>query len=102
MVIAKLSAKKSEPMSRFIICFLVKLFRVVQRLLYGGNHFALNRKRFAGNSRARRSRMSAAAELRGDFVHVHLVAFRAQADAREFGFDLLEDARDDDRLDGAD
>jgi len=46
--------------------------------------------------------MSAAAELRGDFVHVHLVAFRAQADAREFGFDFLEDARDDDRLDGAD
>src|ERR1700720_2924540 len=78
------------------------LFRVAQRLFHGGNHFALNRKRFAWNSCARRRRMSAAAELRGDFVDVHLVAFRAQADAREFGFDFLEDARDDDRLDGAD
>jgi hypothetical protein len=46
--------------------------------------------------------MAAAAELRGDFVHVHLVAFGAQADARQFGFDFLKDAGDDDRLDGAD
>ena len=46
--------------------------------------------------------MAAAAELRGDFVHVHLVVFGAQADARQFRFDFLKDAGDDDRLDGAD
>ena len=46
--------------------------------------------------------MAAAAELRGNFVHVHLVALGAEADAGQFGFDLLKDARDDDRLNGAD
>ena len=46
--------------------------------------------------------MAAAAELRGDFVHVHLVAFGAQADARQFRFHFLKDAGDHDRFDGAD
>ena len=46
--------------------------------------------------------MAAAAELRGDFVHVHLVAFGAEADADQIGFDFLENAGDDDRLDVAD
>ena len=56
----------------------------------------------AGNSRARRRRMAAAAKLRGDFVDVHPVAFRAQADASHIGFDFLKHAGDDDRLDVAD
>ena len=46
--------------------------------------------------------MAAAAELRGDFVHIHLVAFRAEADADQIGFDFLENAGDDDRLNVAD
>ena len=46
--------------------------------------------------------MAAAAELAADFAHVHLVALGAQADARELRLHLLEDAGDDDRLDGAD
>ncbi len=77
------------------------LFRVLQRPFHRSNHLALHGKRFARNARARCCRMAAAAELRGDFVHIDLVAFGAKADACEFGFDFLEDARDDDRLDGA-
>ena len=46
--------------------------------------------------------MAAAAKLRGDFVHVDLVALRAQADADQIGFDFLKDTGDDDRLDVAD
>ena len=46
--------------------------------------------------------MAAAAELRGDFVHVHFLAFRAEADADQIGFDFFKDAGDDDRLDVAD
>jgi len=57
---------------------------------------------FAGDARTRRRRMAAAAKLRGDFVHVHPVAFGAEADAGHSGFDLLKDTRDHDRLDGAD
>ena len=46
--------------------------------------------------------MAAAAKLRGNVVHIDLVAFGTQADARELGFEFFKDARDDDRLDGAD
>src|SRR5665213_3090809 len=73
-----------------------------QRLLDRGDDLALNRKRRAGNARARRRQVAAAAELRRDFVHVHIGIFRAQADAREFRFNLLKHAGDHDRLDGAD
>ena len=45
--------------------------------------------------------MTAPAELRGNFVHVHFVAFRAETDAREFRFDFFKNARDNDRFDGA-
>ena len=44
--------------------------------------------------------MAAAAELAADFADVHLVVFRAQADARHFWFDFLEHAGDDHRLNG--
>ena len=37
-----------------------------------------------------------------DFAHVHLPAFGAQADARQFRFQLLKHARDHHRLNGAD
>ena len=77
-------------------------FARVQRLFDGGDHLALHGERFAGNARARGGAMAAAAKLRGDFVHVHLVAFGAQADARQVRFHFLEHAGDDDRLDGAD
>jgi len=46
--------------------------------------------------------VAAAAELRGDFVHVHLFAFGAEADASQFGLQFLEDASNHDRRDGAD
>src|SRR5438093_8914450 len=51
------------------------LLRRVQRLLDRGDHLALHGKRPARNARAGRGGMAAAAELRGDFVDVHLLAF---------------------------
>ena len=78
-----------------------KLLRGLQRTFDGGDDLALHRKRLAGNARARRRRMAAAAKLAADFADVHLVAFRAQADARHFRFHFLEHAGDDDRLNGA-
>ena len=78
------------------------LFHRFERAFDRGNHLALDGKRLARNPRARRRRMAAAAKLRGDFIHVHLAAFRAQADADQFGFDFLENAGDDDRLNVAD
>ena len=45
--------------------------------------------------------MAAAAELPADFADVHLRIFGAQADAREFGFDLFKHAGDYDGFDGA-
>ena len=93
----------------FLICseinfasMVSKLSCGIQRAFDGGNHLALDGQRFAGNARARRRRMAAAAKLRGDFVHIHPVALGTEADAGQFGFDLLKDARDNDRFDGAD
>ena len=46
--------------------------------------------------------MAATAKLRGDFVHVHLVAFGTEADAGQFGFKFFKHAGDDDGFNGAD
>ena len=46
--------------------------------------------------------MAAPSELGGDFVDVHLVALGAETEARQFGLQLLKDAGDDYRGDGAD
>lgn len=46
--------------------------------------------------------MAAATEFSGDFVDVHLLIFRAQADARQVRLQFLEEAGDHDGRDGAD
>src|SRR5207249_2419432 len=69
---------------------------------YGGNPAALDRHRLARNARARRGVMAAAAELAGDFTHVHARAFGPKADSRQVRLQLFKDARHDDRFDGAD
>src|SRR5215212_11281864 len=46
--------------------------------------------------------MPSPAELSGDFVDVHGLAFRTQTDAGEFRFQLFKHAGDDDRGDSTD
>jgi len=74
----------------------------VKSFLDRGKHTALDRKRVARNPRARCRRVAAAAELRGDFVHVHLVALGAEADARQLGLQFFKNTGHDDRFNGAD
>src|ERR1017187_234862 len=76
--------------------------RRVERLLDGGNDFALRRKGAPRNARASRRRVAAPAELRGNGIHIHLLALRAQADAGQLRVYFLEHARDHHRGDGAD
>ena len=45
--------------------------------------------------------MAATAEDGGDFIYIHFIAFRTQADAREFRFQFLKNASHDHRCDGA-
>src|SRR4051794_30549276 len=52
-----------------------KLSRRVQRALDGGDDVALDRKRFARDAGAGGRRMAAAAELRGNLVHVDVRVF---------------------------
>src|ERR1035438_6400526 len=76
--------------------------RRAERLLDGGNDFALLRKGAPRNTRASRRRVAAPAELRGDGIHIHLLALRAQADAGQLRVDFLEHAGDHHRGNGAD
>src|SRR6266571_6517371 len=73
----------------------------VEGLFDRRQHLALNRKRPTGDARAGRRGMTAAAKLGGDQVHVHVLALGAQTDPDQPRLDLLEEAGDDHRLDGA-
>ena len=66
------------------------------------DHAPLNGQRFARDTRPGRGLVPAASEQAGDVAHVDAITFRAEADARQFRFELFEDASDDDRFDGAD
>src|SRR2546422_2460268 len=56
----------------------------------------------AWNARAGGGRMAATTKLGGDVVHVHIRAFRAKTDSRQFRFDFLEDTGHHDWRDGTD
>src|SRR5579884_2802486 len=79
-----------------------RLFRRVQRFFYGGDDPPLDGQRWSGNPRACSSTMAASAKERRNLVHVHLLAFGTQANARQFGRDFLEKTRDDHRFNRAD
>src|SRR5207245_2545771 len=74
----------------------------VERLFDGGNDLALDGERAAGDARAGGCRVAAAAELSGDVVHVHALAFRAQTHAGQLWFQFLKDTGDYHRRNGAD
>src|SRR5512135_3118456 len=74
----------------------------IQRPLDGGDHPPLRRQWRARYSCAGRHRVAAPVELRGDLIHVHLVALRAQTHAGQVRFHFLEDTRYYHRGDGAD
>src|SRR5712692_6692299 len=74
----------------------------VEGLFNRRQDLALDRKRLAGDARAGRRGMTAAAKLGGDEVHVHALALGTETDPDQSGIDLLEQAGDDHRLDGAD
>ena len=46
----------------------------IERPLEGSDDFALDGERFAWNARAGCRRVATATELRGDFIHVYLLA----------------------------
>src|SRR5258708_8010769 len=75
---------------------------LAQCLLDGGDDAALDGERTAWDARSGRCRMAAAAELRGDFVYVHSIAFRSQTDPSQFRFEFFEDTCHHDRRNGAD
>src|SRR5438093_6552427 len=74
----------------------------VEGLFDRRDHAALNGQGSARDAGAGRGAVAAAAKLAGDVAHVHAVAFRAEADARQFRIQLFKDAGHDDRFDGAD
>src|SRR5438477_10909559 len=74
----------------------------VECLLDRGDNPSLHGHGSAGNASAGGGRMAATPKLRGDFVHVHCSAFRAEADPRQFRFQFLEDTSHHYRRDGAD
>jgi len=74
----------------------------VEGLFDRSDHAPLNGQRFARDTRPGRGLVPAASEQAGDVAHVDAITFRAEADARQFRFELFEDASDDDRFDGAD
>src|SRR5262249_13633949 len=74
----------------------------VQRFFDRCDHLALDGERGAGDASAGGGGVAATAELGGDVVDIDLVALGAEADAGQRGFELLEDAGDDDGRDGAD
>ena len=66
----------AEPMAAKL--FSVILFRGLcrcERVFDGGEDFALDDERFAGDARAGGGFVAAAAELCGDFIHVHIIRF---------------------------
>ena len=68
----------------------------------GGDDAALGGRQFAGDTRAGRGRVPAAAEQPGDVADVYVLVLGAEADARELRLEFLEHTGDDDRVDGAD
>jgi len=70
--------------------------RGVDRFFDGRDDFALNGHGPARDARASRGGVTAAAKLRRDFIHVHFLAFGAEADAGQFGLQFFENAGDND------
>src|SRR5438105_1967538 len=91
---------RSAPSSGSNSC--MALLRGVESSFDCGDDPPLNRQRSAPEARPGRGRVSAAAELTGDFIHIDALALRAQTDASEFRFELFEDAGHHDRFHGAD
>ena len=79
----------------------IVLTGLVDRLFDGGDDAALGGERTARDARAGGGGMAAPTELATNIADVHPGALGAEADARYLRFDLLEDAGDDDRFDGA-
>src|ERR1051325_895333 len=79
-----------------------KSLRAAQRLLHFGEHAALDAHWPAGHARTGGRGMAAAAENFRHGVDVHLLALGTEADAGERGINLLEQDRDDHRIDCAD
>ncbi len=64
----------------------------VERSFECGDDAALGGERGAANSRAGGGWMATAAELRGDLVHINVLALGAEADAGQVRFHFLENA----------
>src|SRR5580692_3712067 len=80
------------PSSAENSCIKIKSTRRRQGFLDRRNDFALHGQGIALDARARRRRMTAAAELRRDFTDVHIGAFGAKTDAGQIWLNLLKDA----------